>query len=53
MTSSSFGFKQVYTRGLILCPNLKFGPEATVNYFLKCYREIKYRDTYKSAYLCQ
>lgn len=41
MTTSSFGFKQVYTRGLVLCPNLKFDPDATVNCFLNCYAEMK------------
>lgn len=41
MTTSAFGFKQVCTKAFILCPNLKFDPEATVNYFLKCYRGIK------------
>lgn len=41
MKTSSFGFKQVQARGLVLCPNLKFDPEVTVCYFLVCYRDIK------------
>lgn len=39
MTTSSFGFKQAYTRGLILCPNLKFDSHSEL--LSKCYREIK------------